>query len=98
MFLFTHPIMVLLTRTRYFGNGARHSGLDPEALDAVPLYRGAGRLRSPEDGDGLTIAERRRRAAQQASAAPSSTAGAHGNASVGSTAATARPDSEETQR
>ena len=51
-----------------------------------------------EDGDGLTIAEQRRRAAQQASAAPSSTAGAHGNASVGSTAATARPDSEETQR
>lgn len=98
VFLFTHPIMVLLARTRYFGNGARHSGLDPEALDAVPLYRGAGRLRSPEDGDGLTIAERRRRAAQQASAAPSSTAGAHGNASVGSTAATARPDSEETQR
>ena len=98
VFLFTHPIMVLLARTPYFGNGARHSGLDPEALDAVPLYRGAGRLRSHEDGDGLTIAERRRRAAQQASAAPSSTAGAHGNTSVGSTAATARPDSEETQR
>ncbi|QBJ22635.1 protein translocase subunit SecD [Kocuria marina subsp. indica] len=98
VFLFTHPIMVLLARTPYFGNGARHSGLDPEALDAVPLYRGAGRLRSQEDGDGLTIAERRRRAAQQASAAPSSTAGAHGNTSVGSTAATARPDSEETQR
>ena len=98
VFLFTHPIMVLLTRTRYFGNGARHSGLDPEALDAVPLYRGAGRLRSPEDGDGLTIAERRRRAAQQASAAPSSAAEPGGNASVGSTAATARPDSEETQR
>lgn len=61
VFLFTHPIMVLLTRTKYFGEGAKNSGLDPEALDAVPFYRGAGRVRSPEDSDGLTIAERRRR-------------------------------------
>ncbi|MDO4919472.1 protein translocase subunit SecD [Kocuria sp.] len=68
VFLFTHPVMVLLARTRYFGTGAKHSGLDPEALDAVPLYRGAGRLRSPEEHDGLTIAERRRRAALSASA------------------------------
>lgn len=61
VFLFTHPIMVLLTRTKYFGGGAKNSGLDPEALDAVPFYRGAGRVRGPEDSDGLTIAERRRR-------------------------------------
>ncbi len=66
VFLFTHPVMVLLARTRYFGSGAKNSGLDPEALDAVPMYRGAGRLRSPEDSDGLTIAERRRRAARAA--------------------------------
>lgn len=64
VFLFTHPVMVLLARTRYFGGGGRHSGLNPEALDAVPLYRGAGRLREPGTGDGLTIAERRRRAAE----------------------------------
>ncbi|MEX5270282.1 protein translocase subunit SecD [Kocuria sabuli] len=65
VFLFTHPVMVLLARTRYFGGGGKHSGLDPEALDAVPLYRGAGRLREPApEHDGLTIAERRRRAAQ----------------------------------
>lgn len=67
VFLFTHPVMVLLARTRYFGSGAKNSGLDPDALDAVPLYRGAGRIRTPEDSDGLTIAERRRRAAQQSS-------------------------------
>ncbi|MUN62781.1 protein translocase subunit SecD [Kocuria sediminis] len=65
VFLFTHPVMVLLARTRYFGGGGRHSGLNPEALDAVPLYRGAGRLREPGTGDGLTIAERRRRAAEE---------------------------------
>jgi preprotein translocase subunit SecD len=65
VFLFTHPVMVLLARTRYFGGGGKHSGLSPEALDAVPLYRGAGRLREPAtEHDGLTIAERRRRAAQ----------------------------------
>lgn len=65
VFLFTHPVMVLLARTRYFGGGGKHSGLNPEALDAVPLYRGAGRLREPApERDGLTIAERRRRAAQ----------------------------------
>ncbi|MFI7482367.1 protein translocase subunit SecD [Kocuria sp. M1R5S2] len=67
VFLFTHPVMVLLARTGYFGGGGRHSGLNPESLDAVPLYRGAGRLREPGAGhDGLTIAERRRRAAQAA--------------------------------
>lgn len=66
VFLFTHPVMVLLARTRYFGGGGKHSGLNPEALDAVPLYRGAGRLREPgPERDGLTIAERRRRAAQE---------------------------------
>ncbi|CAL8897702.1 protein translocase subunit SecD [Kocuria varians] len=80
VFLFTHPVMVLLARTRYFGSGAKNSGLDPEALDAVPLYRGAGRLRDPADDDGLTIAERRRRrAARQAAdgddAASSATTG-----------------------
>ncbi len=46
VFLFTHPALVLLTRTNYFGNGGKHSGLDPRALDAAPVYRGAGRFRS----------------------------------------------------
>jgi preprotein translocase subunit SecD len=70
VFLFTHPVMVLLARTRYFGGGGKHSGLNPEALDAVPLYRGAGRLREPgAEHDGLTIAERRRRAAEAGTAA-----------------------------
>ncbi|QNV38960.1 protein translocase subunit SecD [Rothia amarae] len=74
VFLFTHPMLSLLARTRYFGEGRRHSGLSPESLGAVPLYRGAGRIRKPEDSDGLTIAERRRAAraqTQQASSAGS---------------------------
>lgn len=78
IFWFTHPIMVMLSRTKFFGEGHRLSGLDARALGYVPLYRGAGRVRSPEDAprarvrrgdtDGeperpLTIAERRRAAA-----------------------------------
>ncbi|MCZ2404479.1 protein translocase subunit SecD [Paenarthrobacter sp. Z7-10] len=49
VFMFTHPTLQLLARTRFFGEGHRFSGLDPARLGAVPLYRGAGRLRSPSD-------------------------------------------------
>ncbi|MDO4254566.1 MAG: protein translocase subunit SecD [Kocuria sp.] len=51
VFFFTHPVMVYLSRTRYFGRGSPGSGLDPKALDAVPFYRGGGRFRAPEDLD-----------------------------------------------
>ncbi|MEX3508219.1 protein translocase subunit SecD [Kocuria carniphila] len=84
VFLFTHPVMVLLTRTKYFGGGAKNSGLDPEALDAVPFYRGAGRVRSPEGSDGLTIAERRRR--QKAAETPGDGAADGADVSGGSSA------------
>lgn len=77
VFLFTHPILTLLARTRYFGEGRKNSGLDPEALGAVPLYRGAGRIRKPEDSDGLTIAERRRAAAKAQAKTEFGTAGSH---------------------
>lgn len=33
--IFTHPVMQLLSRTRFFGEGHRLSGMDPEALGAV---------------------------------------------------------------
>ena len=67
VYLFTHPMLTLLANTRYFGEGHRHSGLSPESLGATPLYRGAGRLRTPEEKQ-LSIAERRRaeRAAAEA--------------------------------
>ncbi|GAC1491593.1 MAG: protein translocase subunit SecD [Pseudarthrobacter sp.] len=48
VFMFTHPTLQLLARTKFFGEGHRFSGLDPKRLGAVPLYRGAGRLRTPE--------------------------------------------------
>ncbi len=45
---FTHPVMRLLTRTRYFGEGGRWSGLDPEHLGATrATYRGRGSFARP---------------------------------------------------
>ncbi|MEO6531007.1 MAG: protein translocase subunit SecD [Specibacter sp.] len=49
VFLFTHPTLQLLARTKFFGEGHSFSGLDPVQLGAVPLYRGAGRFRTPEE-------------------------------------------------
>ena len=75
IFLFTHPMMELLIRTRFFGEGHMLSGLDPEHLGAKNslVYAGRGRVvvrgesattkdKSDEAGDGLSIAERRRAA------------------------------------
>ena len=53
VFMFTHPTMVLLARTKFFGEGHRFSGLDATRLGAVPLYRGAGRMREPADSPAL---------------------------------------------
>ena len=43
--LFTHPVMQLLARTRFFGSGHPLSGMDPNALGAV--YRGRAQFRGP---------------------------------------------------
>ena len=46
VFLFTHPLMSKLIRTRFFGEGHRLSGLDPEHLGAKSaiVYAGRGRI------------------------------------------------------
>ena len=49
VFMFTHPTLQLLARTKFFGEGHAFSGLDPKQLGAIPLYRGAGRLRTPQE-------------------------------------------------
>ncbi|QNE46903.1 protein translocase subunit SecD [Glaciihabitans sp. INWT7] len=43
--LFTHPILQLISRRKYFSEGHRFSGLDPRALGAV--YRGRATFREP---------------------------------------------------
>lgn len=44
VFFFTHPMMSLLVRTRFFGGGHRLSGLDPEHLGASNPMTYRGRL------------------------------------------------------
>lgn len=49
IFLFTHPIMELLVGTRFFGEGRRFSGFDPDHLGArtSAIYAGRGRISRP---------------------------------------------------
>lgn len=53
-FLFTHPLLSLLSHTKFFGGGHKWSGFNPETLGVTPAYRGRGRV---------TIADRKRAAA-----------------------------------
>lgn len=52
---FTHPVLVLLSSTRFFGGGHRLSGLDPRLFGRGTVYKGRGRV---EVGP-LTIAQRK---------------------------------------
>jgi preprotein translocase subunit SecD len=47
VFLFTHPVMLLLAKTRFFASGHRLSGLDPVRLGARSRYVGRGRVAAP---------------------------------------------------
>jgi preprotein translocase subunit SecD len=49
VFLFTHPMLQILAKTRFFGEGHKLSGLDPSLLGAEPLYKGAGTFRERKD-------------------------------------------------
>jgi preprotein translocase subunit SecD len=44
VFLFTHPTLLILARTRFFAEGHRFSGLDPAQLGARSRYVGRGRV------------------------------------------------------
>ena len=57
VFLFTHPTVALLSRTKFFGGGHRLSGFDPVHLGRTVVYAGRGRIRG-----GPTIAERKAQA------------------------------------
>jgi preprotein translocase subunit SecD len=47
VFLFTHPVLALLSYTKFFGEGHPWSGLDPKRLGAKPRYVGRGRFAAP---------------------------------------------------
>jgi len=65
--LFTHPVMVLLARTKFFGEGHPYSGLDPRRLGRDTMYKGRGRVATP-NGQATstqpTLAERKAAAAK----------------------------------
>jgi preprotein translocase subunit SecD len=42
VFLFTHPMLAVLSRTKFFGEGHRWSGLDPERLGVTARRRRTG--------------------------------------------------------
>jgi preprotein translocase subunit SecD len=54
--LFTHPVLQLIARRRFFAEGHRFSGLDPRALGAV--YRGRGSFRTPAVATGAALRSR----------------------------------------
>ncbi|WP_054953625.1 protein translocase subunit SecD [Flaviflexus massiliensis] len=45
--LFTYPMMQMLVRTKFFGQGHRLSGMSSASLGGEPIYVGRGRLREP---------------------------------------------------
>ncbi|MBV7363724.1 protein translocase subunit SecD [Actinomycetaceae bacterium TAE3-ERU4] len=60
IFMFTHPIMVLLLNIPFFGQGKRWSGFDAETLGAKsPVYAGRGRVRVQAASADNSIAARR---------------------------------------
>ncbi|MFD7326893.1 protein translocase subunit SecD [Streptomyces sp. NPDC059875] len=49
VFLFTKPLMTLLARTKFYGEGHAWSGLDPKRLGAKPPLRRSRRVSAPVD-------------------------------------------------
>ena len=47
VFVFTHPVVSLLARRKFFADGHKWSGLDPERLGAKVRYAGRGRISAP---------------------------------------------------
>lgn len=61
--LFTHPMLQLLARTRFFSSGHPLSGLDPNALGAV--YRGRAQFREPSEVSRVKAAKSSREATKR---------------------------------
>lgn len=106
VFLFTHPVMKLLARTKFFGEGHKFSGLDPRSLGREAMYKGRGRVKSRPsssktaagtvdgsgEGEGLTLAERKA-AKRKAEANAASTEASEGSVTAPAGDST---DAEET--
>lgn len=50
VFMFTHPVVSILANTRFFGEGKKWSGMEPERLGAKrSAYLGRGRVSEPDE-------------------------------------------------
>jgi preprotein translocase subunit SecD len=91
VFLFTHPMVALLSRTAFFGGGHRLSGFDAEHLGRAVTYAGRG-----------TVRNQPRRKAAPRRPAPASVAGgldeSEDVARTGATIAERRAAAEKAQR
>ncbi|TFC78331.1 protein translocase subunit SecD [Cryobacterium cheniae] len=61
--LFTHPMLQLLARTKFFSDGHNLSGLDPRALGAT--YRGRAKFRPSDDLPSAKLSSASREAAKR---------------------------------
>lgn len=57
VFLFTHPVLQLISRTKFFAEGHSFSGLDPRRLGVRPRYAGRGRVAVPSVGGSAVASE-----------------------------------------
>lgn len=64
--MFTHPMLALLARTKFFGDGHKLSGLDPRQFGKESIYKGRGRFVEPTPA-AMTLAERKAAAAKSGS-------------------------------
>nr|WP_241989033.1 protein translocase subunit SecD [Leucobacter luti] len=79
--LFTHPMMTLFARTRFYQSGHPFSGLDPKRLGAV--YRGRAQFREPvvaSKGAGKKVARSQKEAERRQTIAERKAAEAAGTA------------------
>ena len=68
VFMFTHPVMKQLAKTKFFASGHPLSGMDPSLLGQKPLYQGAGRVREfrPDETVAATRTKKNKRSGKEA--------------------------------
>jgi preprotein translocase subunit SecD len=77
--LFTHPVVALLSRTKFFGGGHKWSGFDPEHLGSVVARNALRHGENRPTVAQLRAAERERARAGGGSGADDDRAGAAGD-------------------
>jgi preprotein translocase subunit SecD len=103
VFMFTHPMVVLLSRTQFFGGGHRLSGFDAEHLGRSVAYTGRGGVRTQPRRQPRAVAAAARartatRAAETTGLAVESGEGSTGSTRTGTTIAERRAAAERAER